>query len=311
MRRFLVVLALGCGVLFGGRAAVGQVVAGQVDDFQGGGTQGWGEGAGSPNPPEVIGDGGPDGMGDAFLQNASSGINGPGGRMIVFNNDARWRGDYLEAGIASLAVDLNNLGSQPLTMRFDLVRSSPSFPGNHVFTEGFEILPGSGWQHATFSLATQDLFSSGDMTGILGDVTELRLIHEPATPPMHPGQAVSALLGIDNIQALGPPGMGGLPGDYSDNGLVEQADLDLVLLNWGNGFDMLPAEWVNERPTMGIVDQAELDGVLLNWGNTADGAGALSAAAGVPEPTAAGLGAVGLVVLGAAGWCRRAYLREG
>ena len=66
-------------------------------------------------------------------------------------------------------------------------------------------------------------------------------------------------------------------GDYNDNGQVEQADLDLVLLNWGQPFDGLPSEWVNERPTMGIVDQAELDGVLLNWGTSAD-------AAAVPEP---------------------------
>lgn len=72
-------------------------------------------------------------------------------------------------------------------------------------------------------------------------------------------------------------GQSTLPGDYNGNGRVEQADLDLVLLNWGDAFDGLPAEWEFERPTQGIVDQAELDGVLLNWGN---GIGT----AAVPEP---------------------------
>jgi hypothetical protein len=64
------------------------------------------------------------------------------------------------------------------------------------------------------------------------------------------------------------PGQAVLAGDYNANGRVEQADLDLVLLNWGRGFHSLPPGWVDNRPTAGIVDQAELDNVLLNWGRT-------------------------------------------
>jgi hypothetical protein len=86
----------------------------------------------------------------------------------------------------------------------------------------------------------------------------------------------------------------GIMGDYNANGTVEQADLDLVLLNWGQSG--VPAGWTNDLPD-GNIDQAELDGVLLNWGNVA----ALGSAAGVPEPStlllmlvAAGLG-IGLV----------------
>jgi polyhydroxybutyrate depolymerase len=83
-------------------------------------------------------------------------------------------------------------------------------------------------------------------------------------------------------------------GDYCENGVVEQADLDLVLLNWGAAFDTLPAEWIDQRPTSGIVDQGELDGVLLNWGNTS----AIGAPGGVPEPGTLLL--VGLLVATAA-----------
>jgi hypothetical protein len=72
----------------------------------------------------------------------------------------------------------------------------------------------------------------------------------------------------------------GIPGDYSGNGLVEQADLDLVLGNWGAEAGDVPATWVNDLPT-GFVDQAELDKVLGNWGAQ----GALGNAAGVPEPS--------------------------
>jgi hypothetical protein len=72
------------------------------------------------------------------------------------------------------------------------------------------------------------------------------------------------------------------PGDYNGNGHVEQADLDLVLLNWGTELtDPAGAGWHNDLPD-GIVDQAELDSVLLDWGRTATGVGMAS----VPEPVA-------------------------
>jgi hypothetical protein len=73
-----------------------------------------------------------------------------------------------------------------------------------------------------------------------------------------------------------------LPGDYNDSGVVEQADLDLVLLNWGDVL-ISPGEfgWTNDLP-VGPIDQEELDGVLLNWGNMA---AALGGSASVPEPS--------------------------
>jgi len=55
-------------------------------------------------------------------------------------------------------------------------------------------------------------------------------------------------------------------GDYDANGFVDQADLDLVLLNWGTDLaDPAGAAWINDFPT-GQVNQDELDKVLLNWG---------------------------------------------
>jgi probable HAF family extracellular repeat protein len=74
-----------------------------------------------------------------------------------------------------------------------------------------------------------------------------------------------------------PPGS--LPGDYNGNGLVEQADLDLVLLNWGGDGTNPPAGWTSGLPS-GSIDQAELDGVLLQWGNQAAETGSTS----IPEP---------------------------
>lgn len=76
-----------------------------------------------------------------------------------------------------------------------------------------------------------------------------------------------------------------LGGDYNSNGIVEQADLDLVLLNWGEElFNPYAAGWINDIPS-GVIDQEELDKVLLGWGNSVDGL----ASASVPEPATVGL----------------------
>jgi hypothetical protein len=91
----------------------------------------------------------------------------------------------------------------------------------------------------------------------------------------------TGMLGMDDytLTSMVMPPSGGIPGDYNGNNTVEQADLDLVLLNWGADGTTPPGGWVNDLPT-GAIDQAELDGVLLNWGNSAG----LGGAAGVPEP---------------------------
>lgn len=95
-----------------------------------------------------------------------------------------------------------------------------------------------------------------------------------------------------------------IDGDYNNNSIVEQSDLDLVLLNWGKTAAAVPATWVHDLPT-GIVDQDELDGVLLNWGNAAAQAAPPAAAAlggaGVPEP---GTGALFLLACWAAAMAR-------
>lgn len=68
-----------------------------------------------------------------------------------------------------------------------------------------------------------------------------------------------------------------LLGDYNGDGFVSQADLDLVLLNWGES--EIPAGWIATDQFDGVqVSQNELDGVLLNWG---DGT---PPAVAIPEP---------------------------
>jgi hypothetical protein len=73
-------------------------------------------------------------------------------------------------------------------------------------------------------------------------------------------------------------------GDFDRDGIVSQADLDLVLTNWGRPADQPPTNWINDLPS-GLIDQNELDAVLTNWGNRAETA----AFAALPSPAAANL----------------------
>jgi hypothetical protein len=86
----------------------------------------------------------------------------------------------------------------------------------------------------------------------------------------------------------------GLAGDYNGNNLVEQGDLDLVLLGWGQDTPTVPTGWDYDLPS-GAIDQAELDRVLLGWGQRFPGASLPPAAAGpsgVPEPLSLAVSAV-------------------
>ena len=88
-----------------------------------------------------------------------------------------------------------------------------------------------------------------------------------------------------------------IDGDYNGDGFVSQADLDLVLLNWGDS--TLPAGWAAADQFDGVqISQNELDGVLLNWGD-----GTPPSVNAIPEPGV--LGIVGTLGLGVGGRRRR------
>jgi hypothetical protein len=110
------------------------------------------------------------------------------------------------------------------------------------------------------------------MTALAGQVAQLRVLTEPA------------LL---------------IPGDFNGDLVVDQGDLSLVLLHWGQDGALPPLGWTTNQPG-GLIGQGQLDAVLLHWGDRAE---ALVSAAGplpVPEPGTlvillAALGAICLV----------------
>lgn len=173
------------------------ITPGQVDNFQDGSNQGWDSGLANPSPPVNIATGGPAGAADRYLQATASGVHGPGGKLVVIAGPA-WGGNYLQAGVDHLAMDLANFGSTELSLRLFLGGA----PGLTALSLDAVTLPaGSGWVHVSFDLSPAALQGAG--ADVLAGVTQLRLFH--GAQPAFPGEDIVASLGIDNVTALPEP----------------------------------------------------------------------------------------------------------
>ncbi|MEM9752763.1 MAG: glycoside hydrolase family 16 protein [Planctomycetota bacterium] len=96
---------------------------------------------------------------------------------------------------------------------------------------------------------------------------EARLVFSFLQPD---NQAGAAWIDAATLTLTEPGQTPALAGDFNDNGQVEQADLNLVLNNWGRSAGPIPPEgWNNTQGLTGLVDQDELNAVLNNWGSAA------------------------------------------
>lgn len=186
---------------------------GQKDTFSDGTTQNWsiqvfagGGPLGSPPAeayPANISTGGPAGANDNYLQLTSLGGLGPGSRLSVFNFNNQWAGNYLDAGVEGIRFDVNNFGQNDLALRLYFGDPGAGPPQNVAISLNSILVPaGSGWQSITFPIASTDLLAlQGTTFNALSAATELRLFHSPDAN--FPGPAMTARVGVDNIEALG------------------------------------------------------------------------------------------------------------
>lgn len=180
-------------------SAAGAVALGQIDDFEDGTTAGWSEGAPSPNPPENVASGGPDGADDNYLGNTSSGGFGAGSRLVMFNT-AQWTGDYTSEGIIGLQLSVANLGNAPLHLRLALQGANGT---RFSTTEAIELADDGVWRTVVLGLTESSLTriaGSGDLASTLADVNELRILSNQGGPDWI-GDAVVASLGVDDLRA--------------------------------------------------------------------------------------------------------------
>ena len=185
-----------------------QITIGLLDNFEDGLNSGWGEGGVSPNPPTIITDGGPAGVGDDFLQNISDGVSA-GGRLVFQNNSGTWTGDYFTAGVSSIQFDAINSGGTPVELRFALRASDGSV---FASTTGFTVAADSTWRRVSFDLTSTGLTlaeGSGSYAATLASVTTVRIVQGNA--PSWRGVPIVATVGIDNLTLVAVPEPAMLP----------------------------------------------------------------------------------------------------
>jgi hypothetical protein len=179
------------------------VTIGQIDTFETGLDNWFAGGLGPPPtqtppiPPFVAPSGGPSGAGDAYMVITASERNGAGSRVVAING-SQWAGDYISAGIGSIAMDLNNLGMTDLTIRLLFEDPIGGPPADEAVTNFGAFLPvGSGWMHFVFPISPFALTAvDGSPAAALSNATLMRIINAPTV-----GDAARQLgvLGVDNI----------------------------------------------------------------------------------------------------------------
>lgn len=183
-----------------------QITAGQVDDFQDGTIQGWIIGNGNPQGfgTSVVSDAGPNGVGDNVLDYNSTGGGGVGSRMVVFNPNLKWRGNYLDQNIVAIKFDIK-VEINDLNIKVAFQRGT-----NDNFTRVATSTPiiieaGIGWTSVELPIAINDLeiidnyLGDYTITEVLQDVSIIRILSNPN--PMWLGESIAANIQLDNITA--------------------------------------------------------------------------------------------------------------
>ena len=194
--------------------SAGAVVVGQIDTFEDNTSMGWffggGPGGVPPTPWANIPTGGPAGTLDNFLQITATGGVGALSRLSALNV-AQWSGNYPGAGVGAIRMNVNNFGPDALDLRLFFEDLSPGFgpPVNQALSANAIHVPAlSGWTSVVFAITAADLVPVlGTVTDALMNTDLLRIIHDPlnTVPPPPTGlPMVTAVLGVDNIQAVNP-----------------------------------------------------------------------------------------------------------
>jgi len=204
-----------------------------VQDFEDGTTQGWTAGGGPlggvpPAPPTVV-SGGAGGAADDYLRVTASGGAGPGSKLSAINPTA-WGGNYTDAGLTMIDMDLANFGTTDLYIRLLLEDLSDLNNVIYATTAAFFLPSGSGWMDASFSVAAADLIAlEGDLAELLESVTNIRILGsgDPDwlfAPGLQP--SVVATLGVDNIT----PNVFGDGGDGDGDNEIPEPSTGWMLL---------------------------------------------------------------------------------
>ncbi|TXE20006.1 T9SS type A sorting domain-containing protein [Psychroserpens burtonensis] len=186
-------------------AALSQVSANQVDDFEDGTTQDWiiGNPSGAASPPVNVATEGPDGVDDNYLTYTSTPpeTGGAGSKMIVFNAAIQWSSNFTSEGIVAIKFDVRVL-TNDLNLR--VAFQGPN--GKRICTtNAVNIVAGSGWQSIIIPISASNFTAVGgsgavSISDALAAVNTMRILSSD-TPTWTNPDTVVATINLDNITA--------------------------------------------------------------------------------------------------------------
>lgn len=178
-----------------------QVSAGQVDDFEDGTVQNWIIGITGPLSPINVATGGPAGVDDNFLEYTSTGGNGAGSRMAIFNSFQQWSNDFIAENIVEIQFDAEVLTND---LHLRLAFQGPNGT-RMISTNPIIVAAGSGWNSVALPLGVNDFtVQSGPNTvaEVLASVSTMRIISvREENIDSWRGEVIAATLRVDNITA--------------------------------------------------------------------------------------------------------------
>ncbi len=186
--------------------ASAQISEGIISDFEDGTTQGWSNGETSPNPPVNIPTGGPSGTDDNFIEEESAGGSGPGSRLVMFNENSEWLGDYSQIGPAEMVMNIKNAGNEELFIRIGLAGGPDE---TEMVTSDPISVPVSQTDWTLIGIPVDEFsftVTDGDDTPaqVLQDVIEIRILSNEDVD--FRGAAIVGKMHIDNIGIFGAIG---------------------------------------------------------------------------------------------------------
>ena len=200
MKRILLLVSL-----FISSIAFAQITADQVDDFEDGTVQDWIVGGAAPNPPTNVADGGPDGAGDNYLEYTTTGnAGGAGSRLIVFNQDGNWNGNYTTEGIVAIKMDVA-AETTDLNIRVAFQRGPNNNFTRIASTNAVTVTAGAGWSSISIPISASDFEIVDNFNGdytiaeVLEDVSVMRILSASVNSWL--GDVVTAALKVDNVEA--------------------------------------------------------------------------------------------------------------
>lgn len=187
-------------------AGFAQVVAGQVDDFEDGTPQNWtiGNPALASTLISTPTDGGPDGVGDGYFSYMTTGsANGPGSRMVVYNQDTKWQGNYSEQDIVAINIHVKAETSD-LNFRIAFQRGPNSSFTRIATSNSYTVTAGSGWTTLEIPVSASDFEIVDNFEGdytiaeVLQDVSIMRIMSSASASWL--GDVMSGSMQLDNIE---------------------------------------------------------------------------------------------------------------